>query len=280
MGALLALSASLLWGASDFAGGTLTRRLPVYAVVGWSQAAGLLGVTVVAAALGDLGASPGYLSWAVAAGLVGVVAVAAFYRALAIGTMGVVAPVAALSVVVPVIVGVAEGDRPGPLQIAGLVVASAGAVLAGGPEIRAGASGARSLVLAGVAAVGFGAVIVLVAKGSETSVPMTLLAMRVVSAGLVAAVALTRRSAGLPGRQDLPWLAGIGVGDVAANACFAVASTKGLLALVGVLSSLYPAVTAVLAWRVHTEQLQRVQVIGVGSAVLGVVLIGTGGGTS
>jgi uncharacterized membrane protein len=102
MTAALALCASLLWGTSDFLGGTAARRLPATGVVLVSQAAALVGVLVVASATGAFGAATGYLGWALAAAVVGVVALVSFYAALAEGTMGVVAPIAALGVVVPV----------------------------------------------------------------------------------------------------------------------------------------------------------------------------------
>ena len=128
----------------------------------------------------------GYLPWAAAAGLVGMVSLVAFYAALASGTMGVVAPIAATGVVVPVTIGLATGDRPAWLQLGGVALAVAGVVLASGPEIRGveqarAAGGARSLVLAGAAAVGFGMVLWLLAEGGHYSVSMTLLTQRTAS---------------------------------------------------------------------------------------------------
>ncbi len=136
MAVTLALLASVLWGGADFLGGTAARRLPVAGVVLASQGAALVGLVVVAAAVGAYDDALGYLGWAVAAACVGVVALVAFYAALAAGTMGVVAPVAALGVVVPVAVGVAAGDRPGPAQAVGVAVGIVGVVLASGPELR------------------------------------------------------------------------------------------------------------------------------------------------
>ena len=98
MAALLALLSSLLWGGADFLGGTVSRRLPALLVVGASQFAGLLAITLVAVASGELDAPTGYLPWAVAAGIAGLIGLVAFYSALAMGTMGVVSPIAALGV--------------------------------------------------------------------------------------------------------------------------------------------------------------------------------------
>jgi drug/metabolite transporter (DMT)-like permease len=244
----------------------------------------LAGLLVVVAATGAYDDPAGYLGWALAAAVVGLVALTGFYAALAEGTMGVVAPIAALGVAVPVVVGVAQGDRPSAWQGLGLAVAVAGVVLASGPEIhgdgdRAGGSGRRPLLLAGVAAVGFGTVIVCVSHGARSSTLMTLLVMRVTSVALLGGAAMLGRAQVTVKRSDLPILVAIGAGDVGANAALAVASTRGLLAVVAVLSSLYPAVTVVLARSVHGERLQRVQAVGVAGALAGVVLIASGGGS-
>lgn len=275
MAVVLALLASLAWGTADFLGGTASRRLPATAVVAYSQAFALAGVAVVAVATGAFGADTGYIGWAIVAGICGVIGLSAFYSALATGTMGVVAPIAAMSVAVPVVVGVAQGDRPSALQTAGVVVSIIGVVLASGPEVRGG-TGRRPLLLAVVAAIGFGAVIVCVAKGARSDTVMTLFAMRATSVVLLGAVAVAMRSRWSADRADLPLLAAIGAGDVGANALFAVASTRGLLSVVSVLSSLYPAVTVLLARIVHAERLSPVQNTGVIAAIAGVALIAAG----
>lgn len=275
MPVLLSLLASLTWGTADFLGGTATRRLPVGAVVAVSQSFALVGVLVVALATGAYRADTGYVGWALVAAVCGVVGLSAFYSALATGTMGVVAPIAATGVVVPVAVGLAQGDRPSALQGAGVVVAVIGVVLASGPEVRGG-SGGRPLLLAMLAAVGFGAVIVCVAKGAHYDTTMTLLVMRVASVALLVGAGLTGRVRIGAQRRDLPLLAAVGAGDVGANAMFAVASTEGLLSVVSVLSSLYPAVTVLLARLVHGERMKRLQDLGVVAAIAGVGLIAAG----
>jgi drug/metabolite transporter (DMT)-like permease len=157
-------------------------------------------------------------------------------------------------------------------------------VLASGPEVRSrdGSAGRargahRPLLLAGVAAVGFGTVIVCVAHGAQTSTVMMLLVMRATSVGALVAIAAFGLVQVRAGRADLPILVAIGVGDVGANAAMAVATTRGLLSVVAVLSSLYPAVTVLLARAVHDERLKRVQAVGVLVALTGVVLIAGGG---
>jgi len=280
MATSLALLASLLWGTSDFLGGTATRRIPATAVVCLSQAFALVGVLVVTAATGSFSAG-GYLGWGVAAALVGVIGLVSFYRALATGTMGVVAPIAALGVVVPVVVGIAQGDRPSAWQAAGVAIAVIGVVLASGPELRtsdarADAAQWQPLALAAVAAVGFGLVFVFIAHGARSSTLMTLLTMRAISVVTLAPIVLARAEARGITRRDLPLLAAVGAGDVTANGCMAVATTHGLLSLVAVLASLYPAVTVLLARAIHNERLGRIQTIGVTGALAGVVLIASG----
>lgn len=300
MTALLALGSSLLWGIADFLGGTATRRLPAYLVIGWSQALALVVLVPLAVLTGAYADPLGYLPWAVAAGLVGLVALGAFYSALASGTMGVVAPIAATSVVVPVTVGLARGDRPSALQVAGIAAAGLGVVLASGAGGVGGRNRAsvRPVVLSLVAAAGFGAVIVFLALGARSSVLMTLVTMRVVTVTVVAAGAVAlgtrsargsrsggrshrlRESSGLgSARRELPLLAAVGFGDGAANAAYAAATTRGALSIVAVLGSLYPAVTVLLARQVHGERLRPIQSAGVTVALAGVVLIASGGGT-
>ena len=275
--ALLALLSSLLWGGADFLGGTISRRLPALLVVGASQLAGLLTVAVVAAAAGELDAPTGYVPWAVAAGLAGLGGLVAFYRALAMGTMGVVSPIAALGVVVPVAVGLARGERPGALQLLGIVVAILGVVMASGPELS-GRAGAKPLLLAAAAAVGFGLALLFIAEGARTSTLMTLVTMRVTSVLVVALllVSLARRTPLQLSTRDLPLIAVVGIADAAANLTFGWASTRGLVSVVAVLGSLYPVVTVLLARVVHHERLAAIQNIGVVTALAGVGLIAAG----
>lgn len=294
MTALLALASSLLWGTSDFLGGTASRRHPAVAVVVVSQSFGLVAALVVGLAAGALRAPATYLLWAVAAGLVGPLALVCFYRALATGTMGVVAPVASLGVVLPVAVGLVGGDQPHPGQLAGIGVAVLGVVLASGPELRGrDSAGLTPLLLAAAAAVGFGLALLFIARSAAGSPVTTLVAQRATTlAVLLPALAFARARLGLVsqaqvsqthGRQrlgglrpaNLPLLAVIGCADVAANGSYAVASARpgALLAVVAVLASLYPVVTALLAWRVHDERLRPLQSAGVAAVIGGVCLI-------
>ncbi len=246
-----------------------------------TQAMALVALVAIAAVAAELDAS-GYLVWGVLGGLAGTVALGSFYAALASGTMGVVAPIAATGAVVPVVIGLAGGESPTPFQLVGIVVAVAGVILASGPErnrdAAAGGRALRPLLLAAVAAVGFGLTLVVVARGAEHSVVMTLATMRAVNA-LVCTVLLTLalRRAGRPTRRDLPALALIAGTDAAANGAYAVATHTALVSVSAVLASLYPAVTALLAWRFQGEHLRPIQVVGVVATLSGVALMAGGG---
>lgn len=281
MAALLAVVSSLLWGSADFLGGTVSRRHRATLVVGASQAAGLLTIVVVAALTGALDDDPGYLGWAVLAGAAGVLGLVCFYAALAAGTMGVVSPIAALGVVVPVLAGLGQGERPAAWQLVGIVVAVAGVVLASGPELS-GRAGARPVLLAGVAALGFGVALLAIAEGAQHSAVMTLATMRVTSVAMLGAALVVALSRGTPradfalGGRDLLLVALVGVADLAANLTFGLASRRDDVSIVAVLGSLYPVATVLLARLVHGERLGRMQVVGVAGALAGVVLIAAG----
>jgi drug/metabolite transporter (DMT)-like permease len=281
MAAVLALLSSVLWGSADFLGGTVSRRHQAALVVGTSQAAGLVAIAVVAVAAGALGDDPGYLPWAILSGVAGVVGLVSFYAALAAGTMGVVSPIAALGVVVPVLAGLLKGERPAVIQLVGIVVAVAGVVLASGPELS-GRAGARPVLLAAVAAVGFGVALLAIAEGSRHSTLMTLVSMRLTSVTLLAVALVVALGRGTPRSEfalsprDVGLVTLVGLGDVAANLSFGLASRRDDVSVVSVLGSLYPVVTVLLARGLHGERLGRLQSAGVAGALAGVVLIATG----
>jgi drug/metabolite transporter (DMT)-like permease len=282
VGTLFALLSSALWGTSDFLGGTASRKLSPIGVVAVSEALGLLGPLTVAILTGAFNSPTGYIGWALLAAVSGTAGIVAFYRALATGTMGVVAPIAALGVIVPFAVGLGQGDHLGVAQAAGVAVAIIGIVMASGPELRATdqsrVASAMPLLLAVVAAVGFGLVFVALDHGAQTSTVMTLVVMRATSVLILLGIAaVTGWDQVKVGMRNLPMLAVVGGFDVGANAAFSFATRHGLLALVSVLSSLYPAVTVILARSVHSERLRPVQLVGVLGALAGVALIAAAG---
>lgn len=265
-----------MWGSADFMAGTLTRKRPAFAVAGAAQMVGLVVMLAIATITAAWGASvTGYLPWAVLASVSGLLGLAAFYQALATGRMAVVSPITALGVLVPLAAGLLLGEQPSTWQYVGIALAVVGVVLASGPEIQ-GDVGLRPVLLAGIAALMFGLFLTFVALGAETSAIMTMTAQRFTSTTIVLVVALLLHSRGGLQRADLPILILIGVLDVGANLVYGISTTLGLLALVAVLGSLYPVVTAVLAWWIHGERLVRLQYFGVALTLAGVVGISAG----
>lgn len=272
MAAVLALLSSGIWGTADFLGGMATKRRPALAVYLGGQVFGfvfVLAVMVVRQAWLD---PSGYLWWGVATGLIGVIAMMAFYNALATAPMGLIAPMVALSVVIPVAWALLRGETPSAPQFIGIGLAIAGVLLASGPELSAAPS-ARPLILAGIATLGFGAMYITMAEGSHASPTMTMVTFRCTSMVILVGVVLVTRSVGGLTRGDIPILAAIGVGDGAANLMFGFAITMGLMSTTTVLSSLYPVVTAILAAVVLRERLRAVQYVGVVVTMSGVLLI-------
>jgi len=274
----LALASAISWGSADFLGGLFSRRLPLLAVMFVSQLAGLVGVLILVAAIERSGPNSEVL-YAALGGAGGVLALTAFYHALAIGTMSIVAPISATGAALPVIVGVATGDRPSAVQAVGIVIAVVGVVLAS-REISDDAEQAEaarlSIALAVVAALGFGSFLIAMDAASEHSVPWALLLARSASVVLLLAVTLAASAPRSVPRADAPGVVTVGLLDLTANGLFALASTKGLLSVVGVCGSLYPVTTIVLARLVLGERVRRVQEVGIAAALAGVTLIAAG----
>jgi drug/metabolite transporter (DMT)-like permease len=219
------------------------------------------------------------VGWAALAGSAGIVALGAFYRALAIGTMSVVAPISATAAAVPVLVGLAEGERPGGLQVAGMAAALAGVILASREPVEEGCPPANraAIGLALVAAAGFGTFFVGIDRASATAeVPWVIVVQRCCSVSLLVIATLVVRPSLPRDGASLLVLAAVGLLDLGANGLYALATTHGLLSVVSVLGSLYPAVTVVLARFVLAERIARVQEVGVVLALAGVIAISAG----
>lgn len=291
--AVFALATSLLWGLADFGGGLLTRRFPALTVVVVSQSIAVVVLGTVVLATGALDEAGPRLWYAVAAGTVGPAAMLAFYRALALGPMGVVSPLGSLGVVVPVGVGLLLGDRPGLLQFAGIAVAVVGVVLAGGPELRGAPVQRQAVLLTLVAAFGFGAVMALISAASTTLTGLFLALFvqrvtNVVVGGGALWFSVRRGGRALPEALPegggalkaialaLPALAFVGLADVAANGTYSLAAQRGPVTVAAVLASLYPVVTALAARGVLKERLRAVQAAGAGLALVGTVLLASG----
>ena len=211
-------------------------------------------------------------------GLAGGFGLACFYKALAIGTMSIVSPIAACGAALPLVVSLATGERPALIALAGAPIALAGAVLASAQEHGAGPGDRRQAVLLAMAtAVGFGVFLYLLGlAGNGGSAFSALFGARLGSLALLGcALAVLRRSPAIP-RGSLAAVGAVGLVDVAANGLFVAASSRGLLSIVAVLGSLYPVVTVVFAHLVHGERITRVQIVGVMVALIGVALVSAG----
>ena len=276
---LLALAASACWGTADFTSGLKARRVPLPVVLMMSQGIGLVlaAILVLAGGRGLPGAGPTAAS--LGAGVCAVVGLGCFYRALATGTMSIVAPIAATGVVIPVIAGVLGGDHLAALQVIGMFGAVVGVSLAARhPDEEAAPldRGAHrdAVALALVAAVTFGGYFMLAHIGVRGGVAWMLLLAHVTSViGVIAmgAAAGLRRPPTL--RGDLGVLALAGVLDFAATGLYGLANRHGALSIVAVAGSLYPVATVVLARWVLSERVVRLQAAGIGLALAGVALI-------
>ena len=269
----MALSAGVLWGSADFAGGRLSRRLPLLIVVTCSQGAGLAALTIVLLARGHI--AVGAAGWGAVAGLLSLGSVTCFYRALAVGTMSVVAPLVATSAAVPVLAGIVAGERPGTAATAGIALAFTGIVLVSRQVALEPPENHRfSVALAVAAAVFAGAQLVALQRAGAIDALTGVTASRATSvAVLVAVLVLNRASA--PTRS-LPAAALVGLLDTGANLAYTLASARSLLSLAGVLASLYPVVTVALARFLLHERMRRSQWIGASLALAGVLLIVSG----
>jgi drug/metabolite transporter (DMT)-like permease len=273
----ISVASAFSWGVSDFLGGLTSRRLPVLAVLAVSQPAGLIVIGILIAVFGADPISADKLAIAFFAGAASLAGLGAFYAAMAMGTVSVVAPIASLGVIVPVVVGLAGGQSPAAIQLIGLIPAMAGVVILSYEEDpgRAGVV-RRSIVLAILAGLSFGIFFTGIDAASPDRPGWAVLAVRLGGVSTVALALLISRPrlAGVSGNWAV--LITIGIFDVLANALFAVASTKGVLPVVAVGGSMYPAFTVALAHGVLGERLARIQWAGVLLALLGVAMIAAG----
>lgn len=278
MAIALALISSVLWGTSDFIGGTVSKRLPSSTVLLWSSFAALPFVAIVTLVTGNLQFSGTTVGWGIVAGISCSLGIVALYQALATGVMGVVAPIASTSVLVPVAVGFARGEGPGPVRTIGIALAILGVILAGGPHLRLFRTGGhRPILLALIAALGIGISLLAVANGSGDNALSTLLVMRIVYPVLLIVVVIVTRAPRVAGRGNIVPAAAAGIGDALAVTLYGVATRSGALPVVAALSSLFPVTTLVLARQIDHERLEREQAIGVALALVGVLLVVTTG---
>ena len=249
------------------------------AVVGAGQIVGLLVGTCALIATGTWIAPTlswsGYFLPGLVAGLIGFLGLNTFFAGLATGRMGVVSPIASLSVIVPLMYSIANGERPSSLAVIGMIVAILGAFFGSGPELRGGLS-PKPIILAVITAICFGASVLFLTLGSQANVLLTAVTMRLPNLVIMTFLAIRLKTLGGFTKSTAIFLLISGVFDFTANVCIGEASTMGLVSTAVVLASLYPVVTTMLAFKFSHERLHKLQYLGIVLAVTGVSLISLG----
>jgi len=276
LGVLLALSSSLMWGFADYLGGLQTRSRQVLSVVLISQASGLLVIAAIVALRGVGWPGAEAMLPAAVAGVMGAFCIVTFYLALSYGPVSIVAPVLASSACIPVVYGLARGERPSALQLTGLVATLAGVMLVSWTDGDGHARGRRGIGFGVVAALLLGTLLVFFSRASAVDAYWAPFVLRLVSMTTVGVFVVLRGSLPRVDRRAVAVIASIGVLDVLANLAYSVSTTLQLLSITAVLSSLFPVVTVALA-RIHLgERVTRVQGTGSVITMLGVLLVAAG----
>jgi len=272
---LLALSSAVIYGTADFLGGLAARRSAALSATALAQAVGLA-VGILALPLFAAGppSTPSVL-WAIGAGVTGGAGVALLYYGLAVGRVSVVAPVTAVcAIVIPVLVAIGLGERPPPLAVAGIALAIASVGLISRQDDPGGKPQKDHSLKIGLASgAAIGAFLVCLARAGSASGLWPLIIARATSTlALVSAARLARVRLAVP-RSAAAVVIACGALDMLANALYLIAVREGPLGLVATLASLYPASTVLLARVVLGERLRTVQSVGLGCALVAIVLI-------
>jgi drug/metabolite transporter (DMT)-like permease len=270
--AALSLLAATVWGAGDFSGGIAARKADVFGVVLFAHATGLAAMIALALLLHEPPLSRHEFLFSAAAGLSNGIALVSLYRALAVGKMGVTAPVAAvLTAVLPVLFTVHRDGWPKPIQAAGFVLAFIAIWLIAKPEGDQGTP--RGVGLAVLAGLGFSGFLVLIRYAGSNSVFSPLAVARSASLLMVIGLVLARRGPWKPQRGTIPIACSAGFLDAFGTTFFLLAAQRGRLDVAAVLSSLYPASTVILARLLLKERLSPLQQAGMLSALIAVPMI-------
>lgn len=276
---VLALFSALAYGVSDYCGGRAARSTPTFVVTLVAQLTTVTLTGTIVAVLADPFPAADDVAWSIGAGIASTTGVTAFYYALANGAMTVVAPVTAvISAVVPVATGVALGERPTALALTGVALAIVAVGLVSGVGGRADRSTPAGVILmAVVAGIGFGMLFVFLDRTSDESEMWPLFIAQLTSLPIVITAVVARRLTFPPPRRLIGVMALAGLLAVSANVAYLVATREGLLSLVAVITSLYPASTVALATVLDQERMSSSQAVGIGLAVgaLGLVTAGS-----
>lgn len=287
----MSLGSALAWGTADFIGGMAAKRTALPLVLLGTSIGGTLFAALLVVVSGQEPPPVGDLALGAGAGLAGLAALSAFYTALAIGKMSVVAPISASGTAIPVAVGIADGDPVSALTVTGFVLTISGVMLASREQqkqpgatdeaapARAGRTDhQRSIPLAVAAGAGFGLIFVLIQRASHSSELWPVLSLKATSTTVMAvllAVAVLRGRLPAARPTAVRWtpLLVVGVLDVTANSSYAYAATHGPLSVTAVLASMFPVVTVLLAHQILGERLITAQKAGVAMALGGAALL-------
>jgi drug/metabolite transporter (DMT)-like permease len=253
----------------------VSRRTAVFGVVMLAQLTGMAIAAVLAVIRAEPVPSGIDLVWCGIAGVLGAIGITALYRGLAVGRMGIVAPVTGvLAAVIPVTAGIILEGLPAPLVVVGIVIAIAAVVLVSRVEDEGGGRAGLTEALVGGVAIGlFG---VALAQISDGHVFGALTLIRGVQALFVAMVVVVARRAWRPARAVVPAILLVGLLDMAGNGLYLLGVQAGQLAIAAILSSLYPVTTVILATVVLGERVTRDHAIGIALAIVAIVSIGVG----
>ena len=268
----LALGASLAWGVADFAGPLVGRTLGALRVLFWAQVGGLAAIGLAVAVRGEQ-PHTWLVLLAIPAALAGTLGLWAYYRGVAAGAISVVAPIAGVSAIIPVVYGISTGDSPSALQIGGIACAIVGVVLASLERQEGARRVAAGVGLALLAAVGFGFYFPPMHAAGKADFWWASLVFRTTALLVIAAAAGVQRPNLRLRPRDLAIVFGVGIGDTLGNALYAASSGQGLVSLTAVLASLYPIVTVLLAAAVLSERTAPTQRAGIALTLAGVILI-------
>jgi drug/metabolite transporter (DMT)-like permease len=269
---LLALGASLAWGVADFVGPLVSRTTGSLPILFWAQVGGVAALVLVLGARGE-GPAGWAVLYAIGASFGGMLGLFAYYRGMVTGAMSVVAPIAGVSAVIPVVFGIATGDHPSAAQIAGVVCALAGVGLASIEHHEGQRRVAAGVGLALLAALGFGFYFPWMHAAGKVDFWWASLVFRTTALVLVATIVAAQRPSVRLGRRYGAIAVACGIGDTIGNVLFAASSRSGLVSLTAVLASLYPIITVLLAASVLKERVAPLQRGGIALTLAGVVLI-------
>ena len=278
MTVVLALSAAFAYGLSDFIGGISARRTSPWPPAFLACAGALVGAVALALLVPGEPTRPDLL-WGALAGVGGGAGGAFLYRGLAAGKMGVVAPISGVgAAVVPVVVGLATGERPGLLVWLGLVVALPGIwLVAREPSLDADQPKSAEGVVDGVlAGLGFGIIFAAMGQVPDTAGYWPLAIAQAVAMPVVAVTAIALGGSIVPRAASAWWGVGAGLLATAAVVSFLLATQRGLLTVASVLTSLYPAFTVLLASAWLKEHIHKAQAVGLGLCAVAVGLVAIG----